>query len=84
MANRWTIQDPVPKSERNNWAFPSDRDQHITDTVAVDDLDVNPEDIDVMVTKAPTESGIQSGEWKWDSTNVPDTTWYSWGSIAED
>ena len=65
------LQDELdPKFGREDWAFPSNQDQHMWETSNVEDLLIDPEDMDIIPTQ------VQYGEDFWsDSESIADDTW---------
>lgn len=86
MANRWTPEGGPSKTDKYEWRSPSNENQHAQETVAPGDLRIKPKDLSLNPTISPERSGIQYGQdtWNFTSENVPDQTWYIFGSIPED
>lgn len=83
MADRWTVEDPIEKSERYEWRLPNNEDQHGEQTTAPGDLLIKPGDLELVPTLSPKRSGVQFGADAWNFTSVPDTNWYVLGSISD-
>ena len=84
MTNRWTPEDPIPKSDKYEWHAPLADKQHAKDTVAPGDLMIKPQDITLKPTKSPERSGVQHGQDTWDFTATPSASgWYVFGTIEE-
>lgn len=83
MADRWTVEDPIEKSERYEWRLPNNEDQHGEQTTAPGDLLIKPGDLELVPTLSPKRSGVQFGADAWNFTSVPDSSWYVLGSISD-
>ena len=57
-----------PKHDRDSWAFPADSDQHMSDTSNVEELLIDPEDMNVL----PTQIQFGADEYTDDEGFVPD------------
>jgi len=85
MANRWEIEDNEAwRTERNDWRVPKNDLEHAEETVPPGDLMIDPQKLELVPTLAPTESGIQHGQWHWSDENQPSDTWYIHGEIIQD
>lgn len=88
MASRWSIEDgnTAPgKLDRYEWRVPENADQHQSQTVTPGQLLIKPEDIDLIPTLSPKQSGIQHGidDWALDTfTDAGD--WYAFGEIVQE
>lgn len=83
MADEWDVEEIIDQSEKYDWHLPNNEDQHSEQTVAPGDLMVKPEDLDLVATLAPKQSGVQHGVNDWTYENAPDSEWFSQGSITD-
>jgi hypothetical protein len=84
MANRWTIDDPEDqRTEQYEWRVPENDQEHVAETVPPGDLMIKPEDITLIPTKSPTQSGVQWGEDAWTVNSQPTAAWYIYGEILD-
>ena len=83
MANRWTVEGPLDKTEQYEWRLPANDQEHVEQTTAPGDLLIKPKDISLKPTASPKRSGVQHGADDWNFTSIPDTNWYILGSIED-
>ena len=61
-------EEIAPKHDRDAWAFPDEPKQHLTDTSNVEELLIDPEDMDVL----PSQIQIGFAAWTDDEGFTPD------------
>ena len=83
MADSWTKEDGPSKLDPYEWRLPNNENQHGEQTTAPGDLLIKPKDLALVPTKSPKRSGVQHGADDWNFTNIPDTSWYTFGLIDE-
>ena len=82
-SDKWTIEDPIPKSETYEWQIPNEGQQDVEQTIPPGDLLIKPRDVDSVPTLSPKRSGIQHGADDWNFTNEPDSDWYIFGFVED-
>jgi hypothetical protein len=86
MGTDWTItdyEDESSRTEKYEWRLPANDQEHVAETTTPGALLIKPEDISLVPTKAPTESGVQHGWLEWTDESAPDPNWYIAGSTGE-